>query len=188
MTDEKTLTRASKMFSLVLRHDPSAAGVRLDSEGWVELAALVAGVRRARRDLARLDERLAREVVATNAKQRFQLSDDGLRIRAVQGHSTQQVARTMEPAVPPEVLFHGTAQGSLASIRSLGLVPGTRHHVHLSAERATAVAVGSRHGRVVVLTVRAGDLHRSGHTFHLAENGVWLTDGVPVSHLDGLDR
>ncbi|WP_259465949.1 RNA 2'-phosphotransferase, partial [Pseudomonas aeruginosa] len=39
------------------------------------------------------------------------------------------------PAVPPAVLYHGTASRFLDSIRERGLVPGSRHHVHLSARR-----------------------------------------------------
>jgi putative RNA 2'-phosphotransferase len=35
----------------------------------------------------------------------------------------------------------------------------------------------------VVLAVRAGDMARDGHTFHLSDNGVWLVDHVPAGYL-----
>ncbi|MBF2949308.1 RNA--NAD 2'-phosphotransferase, partial [Pseudomonas aeruginosa] len=66
------------------------------------------------------------------------------------------------------------------SIRERGLVPGSRHHVHLSARRATALEVGRRYGSPVLLEIDARDMHLAGHLFHQAENGVWLTERVPV--------
>jgi putative RNA 2'-phosphotransferase len=60
-----------------------------------------------------------------------------------------------------------------------GLRPGQRQKVHLSADVETALKVGRRHGRPVVLEIDAARLHDSGHPFWLAENGVWLTDRVP---------
>lgn len=47
----------------------------------------------------------------------------------------------------------------------------------------TAVIVGQRRGKPVVLTIRAGDMHRSGFTFYRTPNRVWLTDNVPVQYL-----
>jgi putative RNA 2'-phosphotransferase len=87
--------------------------------------------------------------------------------------------------VPPEYLYHGTVARSMAAIRAEGLRPMGRHHVHLSADRDTATRVGSRRGRPVVLSVRAGALHRTGRAFYLSDNGVWLTDAVPPGFLAG---
>jgi putative RNA 2'-phosphotransferase len=123
------------------------------------------------------------EVVATNDKQRFSLSADGAKIRANQGHSVA-VELGLIPMTPPELLYHGTATRFLTSIRETGLRSGSRQHVHLSADQATAVAVGSRHGKPVVLTVQAGQLHRAGGQFYLSENGVWLTGAVPPEYLE----
>ncbi|MNW09341.1 RNA 2'-phosphotransferase [compost metagenome] len=64
-----------------------------------------------------------------------------------------------------------------------GLLPGARQHVHLSADEATAVQVGRRHGKALVLRVDTGRMHALGHAFHLAENGVWLTARVPPEFL-----
>ena len=80
-------------------------------------------------------------------------------------------------------MFHGTAERSLAAILEQGLRPGARCKVHLSADRDTARRVGGRHGRPVVLTVAAGAMQREGLRFQQAENGVWLTDGVPPAYL-----
>ena len=87
------------------------------------------------------------------------------------------------PVEPPDVLFHGTVDRFLPSIRKEGLVRGSRHHVHLSVDEETAIKVGQRRGRPVVLEVRAGAMHRDGFVFYVSENGVWLTDNVPPEYI-----
>lgn len=177
MVDDR---RASKLLSYVLRHHPASAGVALDLQGWVAIDALLAGlaahhgVSLSRADLDR--------VVATDSKRRYAISDDGLRIRASQGHSVE-VELEYAPATPPEQLFHGTAERHLPSIRATGLERRARHHVHLSAAVDTARTVGARHGRPVVLVVAAARMHADGWSFFLSANGVWLVDAVPVPYL-----
>lgn len=178
MTPNQT-TRLSKFLSLVLRHQPDAAGVVLDSAGWVAVDELLAGCTRAGKPMTR--EQLD-HVVATNEKKRFEFSADGLRIRASQGHSVE-VELDYEPQTPPELLHHGTASRFVDSIRAGGLLKQARHHVHLSAEITTAKQVGSRHGKPVVLTILAGEMHRAGHAFFRSTNGVWLVDSVPLNFI-----
>ena len=170
------LVEASKFLSYVLRHEPQAIGLTLDSQGWGSIDALLAGAAQHGRTLSR---ELIEAVAATSDKKRFEISADGQRIRAVQGHSTRSVDREFEPKQPPEKLFHGTASRFLDSIRREGLKPGARHYVHLSADEQTARAVGQRYGSPVVLVVEAGRMHEQGFVFHQAENGVWLTAIVP---------
>jgi putative RNA 2'-phosphotransferase len=178
--DRRTAVKTSKFLSLVLRHRPEFVGIALDEAGWVEVDRLLEALGRHGRPLTRAE---LDHVVATNDKRRFALSDDGLRIRASQGHSVA-VELQYEPLAPPELLYHGTAESSLPSIRRCGLRRGSRHHVHLSPDAATARRVGQRHGRPVVLVVRAGAMHAAGHVFYLSANGVWLTEHVPVDHLE----
>ena len=123
------------------------------------------------------------EVVETNDKKRFTVSEDGSRIRAAQGHSTQQVQIEHQAAEPPAVLFHGTAEKSLSSIRGQGLHGVSRHYVHLSADEETAVKVGARHGKPVVLRIDTAAMTAAGHKFYLADNGVWLTESVPPQYI-----
>jgi putative RNA 2'-phosphotransferase len=173
------LVRLSKWMSLVLRHDPAKFDVELDDAGWTRVDDLLAAAARAG---VPLDAALLRRVVEENDKRRFALSGDGAMIRASQGHSVA-VDLGLEPAEPPSILFHGTATRFLDSIRRDGLVPGSRRHVHLSADAGTATTVGARHGRPAILRVAAGRMHADGHRFFLSANGVWLTDAVPASYL-----
>lgn len=177
----KRIVETSKFLSFVLRHQPQAIGIDLDREGWTDIDALIAA---ATRDGRRLDRALIDEVVRTNDKGRFAVSSDGLRIRAVQGHSTAAVAishRALAP--PPPLLYHGTASRFVAVIMREGLRAGSRHHVHLSQEQATAASVGARYGVPVVLQVDAAAMAADGFVFYLADNGVWLAEAVPPHYL-----
>src|SRR4051794_21514494 len=115
--NEKERIRTSKFLSLVLRHEPQRIGLQLDPGGWAEVEQLLAACRQHGRPIERAE---LEEVVATNEKQRFALSEDGGRIRASQGHSIE-VALGYTPQSPPARLFHGTATRFLDSIRREGL-------------------------------------------------------------------
>lgn len=171
--------RISKFLSLVLRHEPAKAGLTLDSAGWVDVDALLRGCAAA--GVPVTPEEL-NQVVAENDKQRFAFSPDQKRIRANQGHSVA-VELDLAPSVPPTLLYHGTADRFLDSIKAKGLCKAQRTHVHLSAERSTATEVGRRHGRPVVISVAAAKMHQAGHKFFRSANGVWLTDEVPVEYM-----
>lgn len=173
-------TTTSKFLSLVLRHQPELIGLTLDRAGWASVDALLAACAAHGRPLTRAE--LA-QLVADSDKQRFALSPDGTQIRANQGHSVA-VDLALAPRTPPDTLFHGTHAGALRFIREEGLVKGERHHVHLSADLATAKKVGARRGPPVILTVRAGAMAAAGHVFYCADNGVWLVDAVPAAFLD----
>ncbi|WP_406204920.1 RNA 2'-phosphotransferase [Kitasatospora sp. NBC_01560] len=177
--DEKRTVRTSKMLSRVLRHEPERIGITLDEAGWVRVDVLLAALaaKGGRLTRAELDH-----VVATNNKRRFGYSEDGLSIRANQGH-TVAVDLGLAAAEPPAVLFHGTASRSLDAIFRDGLLPMARQDVHLSADTDTAVRVGSRHGRPVVLSVDAAAMAAAGHEFRISANGVWLTAAVPPEYL-----
>lgn len=179
MTDEKRLIRISKFLSKYLRHAPHEIGLELDTGGWVAVDDLIAASVRAGFHYTRAE---LDEVVATNSKQRFSFDESGTRIRANQGHSVE-VDLELPPATPPDVLYHGTAEKNVDAILESGLVRMKRHHVHLSRDVETARAVGSRHGRPVVLEVDAAAMTAAGHVFYLSENKVWLTDEVPARFL-----
>jgi len=174
----------SKFLSLVLRHQPEAVGLALDSCGWVSVDELLRAFAEHGKALTRAD---LENIVATSDKRRFALSPDGSMIRANQGHSVA-VDLALPPALPPDVLFHGTVARYLPAIRVQGLLKGQRHHVHLSASRELAVIVGKRRGEPHVLEVDARGMTACGFVFYRSENDVWLTDHVPARFLsDGAE-
>lgn len=171
--------RISKFLSYVLRHEPGSIGLELDPGGWADVDSLLESARRDGRDLSAED---LRWVIEASDKQRFELSPEGRAIRARYGHSVP-VDLGLEPIEPPEFLFHGTSQASLASILESGLRSKARNLVHLSPDRATARQVGARHGRPVVLEVAAGSMQADGHRFFQPAASVWMTETVPPEYL-----
>lgn len=170
----KSITKKSKFLSLILRHNPKAIGISMDSHGWVVVQDLC---KLMPIDIAELDE-----IVRTDSKGRYSYSEDGLRIRANQGHSIQ-VDLELKEEVPPEFLYHGTGKKFLDSIYKEGLKPMSRQHVHLSLDKETALKVGGRHGKPIVLKVHAYKLYEVGGNFWVSKNGIWLTDHVPPKYL-----
>ncbi|HYE71760.1 MAG TPA: RNA 2'-phosphotransferase [Blastocatellia bacterium] len=171
--------KVSKFLSLVLRHKPEEIGIQLDEAGWTPVDTLLAALNSHGLSITREE---LEQVVSNNEKKRFAFSDDGRLIRANQGHSVE-VELGYTPQTPPEVLYHGTVEKFLPSIKEQGLIKGQRHHVHLSPDRETAIKVGQRRGKPIVIEVDAARMHADGVIFYRSENGVWLTDHVPVQHL-----
>ncbi|MCA9079309.1 MAG: RNA 2'-phosphotransferase [Planctomycetaceae bacterium] len=169
------LTTRSKFLSLVLRHQPELLDLTLDDAGWVAVDQLLDQLQSSQHPLTR--EQL-QDVVQKNSKQRFEFSEDGSRIRARQGHSIP-VDLGYAPQSPPEILYHGTPEQFVESIRQSGLKPQQRHAVHLHSDANIAREVGRRRGRAVLLQIAACAMHRAGHQFAVTGNGVWLTAHVP---------
>jgi putative RNA 2'-phosphotransferase len=180
--NDNELTRISKTLSYHLRHHPDELGLTLESGGWVAVEELLAALARKGKAISRAQ---LEEVVARNNKQRFAFDETGLRIRANQGHSVA-VDLELESVTPPAVLYHGSSERAAASIERAGLKKMRRHHVHLSADVATAHNVGARHGKPVVFSVDAAAMHAAGHQFFRSANGVWLVDSVLPAFLTRL--
>jgi putative RNA 2'-phosphotransferase len=165
----------SKSLSYVLRHPPDSVCLELETGGWTTVEALLDAFKKSGE---KLSVEILKEVVTQNDKQRFEFSDDGLRIRARQGHSVE-VELGYESATPPDVLYHGTATRNLHSILEQGLLKGRRHHVHLSTNKETMIQVAMRHGKPVLLVIQSAQMHAAGHEFFVTGNNVWLTEHVP---------
>ncbi len=173
------LVKISKYLSKHLRHQPDRLGIKLAPGGWVAVDELIAACKKHSFPINRAE---LNEVVERNDKKRFSFDETGTLIRANQGHSVE-VDLQLEPAVPPDVLYHGTGHGAVESIMHQGLCKMLRHHVHLSKDIETARKVGARHGRPVVFAVDAAAMHKGGYTFYCSDNGVWLVDRIPPEYL-----
>ncbi|MBY5396414.1 RNA 2'-phosphotransferase [Rhizobium leguminosarum] len=177
MMKAKLETEVSKYMSYVLRHAPDAAGLTLDSEGWVSFDELEKALA-SKYDVSRAE---IIEIVDNNPKKRFPLADN--RIRANQGHSVD-VDLALDQVEPPAALFHGTSLANWQSIEREGLKKMQRHHVHLSADVETAKIVAARRkGEHIILRVDAARMFSESHSFFVSDNGVWLAESVPVQYL-----
>lgn len=175
----KKLEKISNYLSLVLRHKPEQIGIVLDKNGWTNIHQLIL---QSNTNGFELDEATIFEVVATSDKQRFAISEDGTNIRANQGHS---IAVDLEHAslIPPDFLLHGTAARFLDSILINGLSKMSRQHVHLTENSDSAMAVGTRYGKPVLLRIDSNSMSKKGYTFYKSENGVWLVSAVPPEYI-----
>lgn len=176
----KKVKNISKFLSYVLRHNPDKLGITLDANGWTSVKTLLEKINV---DNYSLSMETLEEVVATNNKKRFAFNEDKTMIRANQGHSVN-IDLALQSKEPPNYLYHGTVEKFMESIREKGLIKGSRQHVHLSADKETAINVGSRRGKPIILTIRSGEMHAKGYTFYQSENGVWLTEAVPSEFIE----
>ncbi|HVK66150.1 MAG TPA: RNA 2'-phosphotransferase [Polyangium sp.] len=170
------IVELSKTLSWLLRHGAREAGVSMDAAGWVPVPEVLRYLRISR---AALDE-----VVATNNKSRLQL--EGERVRASQGHSTENMPVTIEaleaswrPYTAGGSLWHGTTVEATAPIAREGLSPQKRTHVHLAPSLESKV--GKRAATPVMLEISAERLQGAGQGVWEAQNGVVLVRHVPVS-------
>ena len=169
------LNRISKYLSFILRHKPEAVNLKLDEKGWADIDEIILKTKK-----FSLNRKLIEKVVLEDNKQRYII--DGDKIRANQGHSIN-VDLELKPQIPPKILYHGTATRFIDSIMKTGLKTQNRQYVHLSKDLKTAKNVGSRHGKVVILNIDTVSMLEDGVEFYISENGVWLTNHVPVKYI-----
>ena len=179
MLSKKEYARISKFLSLVLRHKPEQIELELDMSGWADVNSLIEKCNCSNIPLTR---EALNFIVETNPKRRFAYNNDQTKIRASQGHSIH-VELGLGSIEPPAVLYHGTAELFVPAIWSKGLLKQQRQHVHLSSNVETALSVGRRHGEPYVFEILAKQMYVDGYDFFIYENGVWLTDNVPVQYL-----
>ena len=173
--DEKELVSKGKYLSFILRHgkEEFVAGL-IDDHGWMSIDELV--------NAKGFTKELIEEIVNTNNKSRYEYNDDKTKIRARQGHSIP-VDVELRKVRPPDKLFHGTTDRFLNNIFKEGLKPQSRLYVHLSYDKETALNVGQRHGKPVILSIDARRMYDDGVKFYISNNGVWLTKFVDKKYL-----
>jgi len=169
-----SLHNASKRLSYILRHCQEPLYVDLNG-GWASVDTMLQLLNLTREELD--------QIVTEDAKGRYSYDASGTRIRANQGHSIPGVELNMESPEPPEYLYHGTATRFLDAILTEGLKPMSRQWVHISPDFETAVKVGKRHGKPVVLVMRARQFVADGNALYRSDNGVWQAKAVPPEYL-----
>jgi putative RNA 2'-phosphotransferase len=177
--NEKITKDTSKFLSLILRHAPEKIELQLDENGWANVDELITQCNKFQK---KINLELLNYVVETNDKKRFAFNEDKTMIRASQGHSIK-VDLDIEAVIPPDFLYHGTIEKFLEPIKNEGLKRMSRQHVHLSQEKETAIKVGSRRGKPIILIVNTKKMQEDGFKFYLSENKVWLTDQVPPKYI-----
>lgn len=169
------ITQTSRQISYLLRHNPE--DLEMDKEGYVRVNDL----------LFKLDITLdtLNSIIENNDKKRFAYSEDGVYIRASQGHSGKLNLDIKYKEIKfPTTYYHGTVDFNTQSIMKVGLTSQKRSHVHLSTNVKTAIDVGGRHGdTIVVLEIDGNQMKRDGLKLYVSDNGVILTDNVPSKYI-----
>lgn len=161
--NEHQKKKISKFLSYVLRHHPELINLNLDENGWADVDELIT---KSTNDSQGFTFEELDEIVQTNAKKRFAFNEDKTQIRASQGHSID-INLDLIPQLPPEFLYHGTAQSNMDSILKNGIEKRNRQHVHLSIDKETATNVGNRHRKPIILTIKTGEMFAEGIEFYL---------------------
>ncbi|MCY3410538.1 MAG: RNA 2'-phosphotransferase [Candidatus Heimdallarchaeota archaeon] len=145
----------AKYLTLILRHKPEQVNAHLDSVGYLNISIdeLAERMQTTTSELITLVEK--------DEKQRFNIRDN--KIRANFGHSVNISLYTEENQLKkedlPEILYHGTKNDNLHSIKETGLKPMERQFVHLSRTRDWALEVGRRfRGTPTIITI---DVHKA---------------------------
>ncbi|CAE7244649.1 Trpt1 [Symbiodinium natans] len=174
----------SRALTAILRHDVDGANL-LRADGFLPLHALLR-LPTAKRHSLTLDEIVTE--CSVNEKNRFQLSDDGKAIRAVQGHSIKVqpdlLMSMLAAADMPSLLLHGTARKHYTGIYNAGLKAGGvwgssyRQHIHLTtAFPGQRMISGMREDCELALHIDGKLAFEAGIVFYRSANGVILTEG-----------
>lgn len=176
-------TKLSVHLTFLLRHQPEAAGLDMDLHGWVDIDQLITNINAQGR--FSLNRELLDEIVATDNKGRFRISDDGRRIKACQGHSIPWVIPELTCCEPPEVLYHGTTVKAYNQILASGAISRMkRHAVHMQADPEKAWQSAERwHIAPALLRIDAARMAQDGFEFGVSDNDVWCTESVPCEYI-----
>lgn len=174
--------KLSKTLSYILRHHPEDFGLKLDSEGYINVQNLIQALK-AR--FPQITYAAIKEVVAKDGKGRFSLDSDEKKIKANYGHSISGITPSYTKVVPPVFLYHGTARRFVKSILKEGIKPMGRNFVHLSETIDDALKVGKRRDpKPVVLRIKALDAHEQGTAFYRTGKGIYLARVIPSKYLE----
>lgn len=123
-------------------------------------------------------------MIESSTKKRHEIVDN--KIRALYGHTLPQKIVKQE-GIPPAILYHGTIRDNIPHIQKSGLQPMNRQYVHLSEDTGTAISVGKRKGKeVIVLFIDTTSAINRGVKFYLGNEKVWLADNIPSEFIKPL--
>ena len=167
----ENIVKDSKLLSYYLRHHPEEAGCDIDENGWVDVDTLC--------ENTKFTKEYLKEIVENDT--RYAFSDNGRKIKAFHGHSVN-VKYTNE--AHPDILYHGTSKELYKLILETGYIKSmSRTKLHLSESEEKAKIIGARHGVPVVLKIDCDAMERDGFKFFKSEDGVYLSDDIPIKYI-----
>lgn len=176
-----------RIVTKALRHEPSLLGLSPDKAGYCTVSLIIKGLKEKGFSVNKTD------IEKLGENERFSFSDEShTKMRADYGNSIGLKLSDMygKESEPPEILFHGTSQDAIQSIREEGIIRigvksnRGRDHIFLTESKAVAIKKGLRHGKSVGLPIKAFEMANAGLKIYHAKNDIWLTDHVPVEYID----
>lgn len=182
MSHRHKVAALSKLMTYVLRHRPDEFGLVLDEDGFLSLKELQQAI--VEEDgWSYVRRSHIMEVVFTSDRERFEVHDE--KIRATYGHSLPHRI-SYDPALPPQILYHGTRRRAYPHILQQGLDPMGRHYVHLTTSPELAVRIGRRRdSHPLLLEIQAQRASEEGVPFYQANPLIYLANHIPPSYITG---
>lgn len=170
---DKEMTKDSKLLSYYLRHKPDEINCEIDKYGWVDVYQLC---KNSKFTLSYLEAIVEQDT-------RYEFNRDKTKIRAFHGHSVKGIEPYIE-FKPTMHLYHGTSTRFLPLIKESGEIKSmSRNYVHLSSDETKAKAIGSRHGKPVILVVDAVKASNDGIKFYDSGDDVALSENIPYKYV-----
>ena len=165
----------SKFVCYLCRHGAAKHGLAMDGDGWLEVLDVLDVLQTTERFREKRRHDLLR-LVKDSAGGRLELSGNEHWIRAVQGHSLPVSDDGLFERVTvedlPAFIIHGTTEEAWLMIRTQGISPMSRQHVHF-----VTTAAQVKRDCVVHIYVDKDRFLERGHLLLRARNGLILSRG-----------
>ena len=176
----------ARKLALVLRHAPEKFQLEMDINGWIDVRDIVRRFKDGRRRQHWLRPHHLSAISETDTKGRYEVR--GNMMRATYGH-TVEIELDLPSSNIPDSLYYPCDPAEVENILEIGISPGDRSHVHLSATIRSAAEAGRfHHSDPAIIEVDTARMYASGETIWHAGVTVYLTDNVAGEFLSQVDR
>tara|TARA_B100000700_G_scaffold174398_1_gene192572 strand:+ start:408 stop:1103 length:696 start_codon:yes stop_codon:yes gene_type:complete len=177
----------ARKLALVLRHAPEKFDLEMDINGWIDVRDIVRKFKDGgRRPQHWLRPHHLRAISETDTKGRYEVR--GNMMRATYGH-TVEIELDLPSNDIPDSLYYPSDPAEAENLVEVGISPGGRSHVHLSASIRYAAEAGRvHHNDPAIIEVDTARMVASGETIWHAGVTVFLAENVAGEYLSIVDK
>ena len=177
----------ARMLALALRHAPEKFDLEMDINGWIDVKDIIRQFKQSGgKRFHWLRPHHFRAIVETDQKGRYEVR--GNTIRATYGH-TVEIELDLPTDNIPDALYFPCDPEQTENLLDVGISPGGRAHVHLSASIRSAAEAGHVHFPLpTILEVDTAQMNAAGETIWHAGITVYLTENVPAQYISVIDN
>ncbi len=171
----------ARKLALVLRHAPEKFDLEMDINGWIDVRDIVRKFKDGRRRQHWLRPHHLVAISETDPKGRYEVR--GNMMRATYGH-TVEIELDLPSSDIPDSLYYPCDPNEAENLIEIGISPGGRAHVHLSASIRNAAEAGRvHHDDPAIIEVDTARMVASGETIWHAGVTVYLSETVAGEYL-----